>query len=207
VVRHGREQRRTDRNAPSRFLIDRRAWRAAAVASVASVALLAAAVAYRDGAPPGFSGGFGEESCRACHFEAELNEPPGHLELIGIPASYTPGEAYPLTIALTRPGMALGGFELTARFEDGTQAGALEPGAGDVDRVGIAVKDDTRVLYGHQRDAGSSVSGGTARWTLRWTAPTSGPAVLFHVAANAADGDGSAEGDYVYTTARASLLR
>lgn len=160
-----------------------------------------------DGAPPGFSGGFGEDSCLACHFEADLNEPPGRLSLSGVPAAYTPGRPYPLTIALSRPGTALAGFQLTARFEDGTQAGRLAPPAGAEDRVGISSSADTQVSYAHQREGGSRPTAeGATRWTVEWTAPAAGAhAVLFHVAANAADGDGSASGDYVYTTAAAAL--
>jgi hypothetical protein len=162
---------------------------------------------YLDGAPPGFSGGFGEDSCLACHFDEELNEPPGRLILSGVPASYAPGETYPLDIALTRPGIVLAGFQLTARFEDGTQAGVLEPASGAEDRVAISPDTDTRVLYAHQRGtAGEPAAPGSARWAVKWTAPEGDArAVLFHVAANAADGDGSASGDFVYTTAVAAL--
>jgi hypothetical protein len=32
-----------------------------------------------------------------------------------------------------------------------------------------------------------------------WTAPNGGGPVIFHAAANAADGNGSADGDFVYT--------
>jgi hypothetical protein len=181
------------------------------VAALASVLLTAAATAarapYPDGAPPGFSGGFGEDSCTACHFDYDLNQPPGSVALSGIPAAYTPGTSYAITIALGRPGTARAGFQLTARFEDGTQAGALAAPVGAEDRIAVTPEASTGVLYAHQRDAGSRPSGeSAARWTVRWTAPATGTAaVLFHVAANAADGDGSASGDYVYTTAAASL--
>jgi hypothetical protein len=79
----------------------------------------AGSIAYADGAPPGFSGAFGENSCHACHFEADLNTKPGHVALSGVPDGYTPGQAYPITITLQRPGMTTGGFQLTARFRDG----------------------------------------------------------------------------------------
>jgi hypothetical protein len=162
---------------------------------------------YLDGAPPGFSGGFGEDSCLACHFDEELNEPPGRLILSGVPASYAPGETYPLTVSLSRQGLVLAGFQLTARFEDGTQAGSLTPPSGGEDRVAISPDTDTRVLYAHQRGtAAEAAAPGSARWTVSWTAPaTDARAVLFHVAANAADGDGSASGDFVYTTTAAAL--
>ena len=49
------------------------------------------ATKYADGAPPGFSGGFGESACDACHFEAAVNTPPGSVTLTGIPDRFVPG--------------------------------------------------------------------------------------------------------------------
>jgi hypothetical protein len=92
---------------------------AAATAGVLSSAdVVPPSVAYRDGPPPGFSGGFGEQSCHACHFSAEPNQPPGAMSLSGLPERYTAGETYVITLTLSRPGMAIGGFQLTARFAD-----------------------------------------------------------------------------------------
>ena len=94
--------------------------------------------AYADGAPPGFTGGFGESSCDACHFEAALNTKPGQLSLTGVPERFVAGERYPLTITLSRPGMAMGGFQLSARMENGgAQAGTLAPGPGEEKRIKI----------------------------------------------------------------------
>jgi hypothetical protein len=174
------------------------------------VATADAAPPYLEGAPPGFSGGFGEDSCTACHFDEDLNESPGRLSLTGVPAFYTPGQVYSLSVSLSRPGMERAGFQLTARFEDGAQGGVLEPPIGAEDAVTITPDGETRVLYAHQRAPGGMLAApGAARWTVSWTAPSEAAAnaraVLFHVAANAADGDGSASGDYVYTTAAATL--
>lgn len=154
---------------------------------------------YRDGPPPGFSGGFGESTCHACHFDAEVNEPPGSVAVSGVPDRYSPGETYPLTITLTRPGMVLGGFQLTARFEGGgAQAGTIAPAAGEEERV--VVTESGGVLYAYHRVAGTlPVAPDTARWVVLWTAPGEPTgAVLFHVAANAANGDDLVDGDYVY---------
>jgi hypothetical protein len=218
VVRDRRQQRRPHRHPKRHFLTDRAAaparagaasWALAAAAFGLALVTAAAAAAspYLDGAPPGFSGGFGEDSCTACHFDEDLNQAPGSVSLTGVPASYAPGEVYPITIALRRPGMALAGFQLTARFEDGTQAGELAAPEGAEERIAISPKDDNRVLYAHQRGASAEPTApGAARWTVSWTAPVADArAVLFHVAGNAADGDGSASGDYVYTTAAAAL--
>ena len=155
--------------------------------------------AYADGAPPGFSGGFKETSCDACHFENDLNAKPGQLTITGVPERFAAGERYPLTLTLSRPGMRMGGFQLTARMaEGGAQAGTLAPAEGEERRLAIQVSNN--VQYANQRKPGSELSAAdTIRWTVLWTAPAAG-AVQFHAAANAADNDESARGDYVYTT-------
>jgi hypothetical protein len=185
-------------------------WVAAALAGTALLVAAApgappGASPYRDGPPVGFSGGFGEGACDACHFEAAPNQPPGNVSVLGVPERYAAGKAYPLTVVLTRPGMAIGGFQLTARFEeDGSQAGCLSPAAGEDKRMTVALAED--VQYAYQRLPGSAlVAPDTARWTVLWTAPArANGTVLFHVAANAANEDDTAFGDYVYTAVGAS---
>jgi hypothetical protein len=158
-----------------------------------------AAARYAESAPPGFSGGFGEQTCHACHFHADLNAEPGGVTLSGVPERFVSGERYALTVTVTRPGLALGGFQLTARLEDGgAQAGTLAPAAGEEERLGIDVQG--AIQYANQRRKGAApVAPDTTRWALDWTAPETRGPVVFHVAANAADGDERVEGDYVHT--------
>ncbi|HET9947315.1 MAG TPA: choice-of-anchor V domain-containing protein [Longimicrobiales bacterium] len=166
-----------------------------------------AAPPYRDGPPLGFSGGFGEDSCQACHFEFDLNEPPGRLTLEGVPERYAPGAPYELTVTLVRPGVPAGGFMLTARREpDGAQAGALSVPASEEGRVSVDADDATGVLYAYHRLAGSEpIAADTLRWAVLWTAPeTDGGPVVVHVAAGAANGDDTSDGDYVYTASARS---
>ena len=176
----------------------------AAIALATSVRLIASH-AYAEGAPPGFSGGFKEDSCHACHFHAEPNSAAGRVTIEGLPATFTPGQRYTLTITLTRAGMKRAGFQLAARFKDGgAQAGTLAPGAADGERV--KVETSGGVQYAGQKRAGSSAGADDAvRWTLEWTAPDRGGSVMFHVAANAADGNESADGDFVYTATGESI--
>lgn len=170
---------------------------------LASAALVLYAVprasGYAESAPAGFSGGFDEQSCHACHFHADLNSGPGQVTIEGVPDRFAPGQRYPVTVTLTRPEMQLGGFQLTARFkDDGAQAGTLAPAAGESARVGVDVQNG--VQYVNQRRNGTSLaSPNTATWKLIWTAPPARGPVVFHVAANAANGDETAEGDYVHT--------
>jgi len=175
-----------------------------AIAVLVPILLIGAASAstgaYRDAPPPGFSSGFGEPSCHACHFSREPNEAPGRLALRGVPERYTPGTTYLITIILTRPGMAIAGFQLTARFSDGgQQAGTLAPAKSDSARLTITI--DHNIAYAYQNRAGSMLAArDTATWTLLWTAPSTARAVSFHAAANAANGDDTVDGDFVYTT-------
>jgi len=175
---------------------------AATLCAVAALGVYATArvSGYAEGAPAGFSGGFGEPSCHACHFDSDPDSGPGRITIAGVPERFTAGERYPLTVTLSRPEMQLGGFQLTSRFENGgAQAGTLAPAGGDDERVGVA--DQSGILYVSQKKAGTApTSAGTAVWNLIWTAPAGDGPVVFHVAANAGNGDGTAEGDHVHTT-------
>src|SRR5687768_15260101 len=162
--------------------------------------------AYRDAPPPGFSSGFGEQSCHACHFAREPNLPPGRLGLRGVPERYSPGATYPIMVFLTNPGMAAAGFQLTARFtDDGKQAGSLARALSDSTRVAITMSYD--IAYAHQLRPGSAPAAkDTASWIVLWTAPATGGGVSFHAAANAADGDDTVDGDVVHTTSATSSV-
>ena len=175
--------------------------------------------AYAEGAPPGFTGGFKEQSCDGCHFHAAPNAGPGKLTIEGVPDRFVAGEAYRVTIALTQPGMKLAGFQLAARFkDDGAQAGTLAKESDQDARVGI--ETSSGVQYAGQRRGGATLpTPNESRWTVLWTAPlddargcpepcrrapSSTRSVVFHVAANGANGDERADGDYVYTLTRES---
>ena len=162
--------------------------------------LAARAETYPEGAPPGFSGGFGEQSCHACHFHAEPNSGTGRVTIAGVPERYVLGERYTITVTLSRPGMKAAGFQLAARATDGgAQAGTLASAEGENERIRIDVQGS--IQYANQQKKGTApAAADTASWAILWTAPQTNLPVTFHVAANAADGDGTAEGDYVHTT-------
>jgi hypothetical protein len=162
--------------------------------------------ASRERPPAAHTGGFGEPTCDACHFGDAVNSGPGTLRLGG-PGRWTPGETYIITIDLMHPDLRAAGFQLTARFAaNGEQAGRLTPLEPTARRTDITV--DARVEYAHHLLAGTEPTApGSASWRVRWTAPDAAPpgtSVLFHAAANAADGDDSPLGDFIYTAAAAS---
>jgi len=173
-------------------------------ASVALAALLLAtpallALHFRDGPPARVTGGFGEDSCLACHFGNELNESRGQLMLGGLPGIYEPGATYELELALARPGMAVAGFQLAIRsYPDRAQAGAIAVPEAEASHTGLLAE---RGIQFAQHRIARPVPGedGIVRWKLSWTAPEAGGRVLLHAAAVAGDGDESQAGDYVYT--------
>ena len=155
---------------------------------------------FKNGPPPAHTGGFGEPTCRECHFDAELNEPGGTVTIVG-PPSYAPGQTYRLDLLLRRAGMLRGGFQLAARFEAGDSAGRPAGNLAPADaRTAVVWDTTTHVGYIEHTEAGTAVTNATARWTIHWTAPASahGP-VVFHIAANAANDDDSPLGDFIYT--------
>jgi len=166
---------------------------------------------YADGPPPGHTGGFGEPTCHRCHFDGEVDAPGGELRIEGVPERYASGRRYELIVVLERDsGMARAGFQLAARRAAGERAGlpagaleAVDPcvqvvaGEGpEVPKVGR----EAGLRYASHTETGSRVEGeGRARWRVLWRAPADSTGVVFHAAANAANGDASEFGDRVYT--------
>lgn len=149
--------------------------------------------------PPGFSGGFGEPSCVACHLDNEVNAFGGRVLVEGLPDAYEAGKEYVLTVRLEAGGTAVAGFEMTARFSEGasreSNAGILTP----LDQHS-AVTDSAGISYLHHTRAGSVVTADTgSRWALQWIAPQQGGAVTINVAANSGNADSSPLGDLVFT--------
>ena len=172
-----------------------RAIAALAIALLPATAVLA--LHFRDGPPARVTGGFGEDSCVACHFGNAPNDGVGKLTLDGLPERYEPGATYALEVALTRPGMKAAGFQLAVRnADDKSQAGHLAV----ADEECLRILEERGVQFVQHRLAEAPAAGAdTVRWKLSWTAPETSRRVTTHVAAVAGDGDESQAGDFVYT--------
>jgi hypothetical protein len=177
-------------------------WAAAVVAGVAMAASAMAApgeVLHLAAPPPAHTGGFGEPTCQACHDEFDLNVE-GRVLIVGLPDAPEPGTTYPLAVELHSVEMGAAGFALSARFADGPrrgeQAGLLEP----MDARTAVTPGGNGVAYLHHTAEGTATPDpARVRWDFAWTAPDEAEAVVFHVAANSANGDNSPLGDLVYT--------
>jgi len=109
-----------------------------------------------------------------------------------------------LTVVLTRPKMSAGGFQLSIRGEGlGQQAGELAPAD---ERATIPGPSYAPLQYlQHTRPGAGLTSRDTAQWRFTWRAPEGVGPVVFHIAANAANGDNSPLDDFIY--ARAIVLQ
>jgi hypothetical protein len=180
---------------------------------VRKIVVLAAAImlstAFKEGPYPNVTGGFGEQTCRLCHFDNALNAPGGSLTLVGVPAAFTPGVAYPITVTLAREDMRRGGFEIAARFasgkQKGHQAGVWKLTDNRTQLIPGAV--DKKLTFVQHNLAGSrTATAGSSSWTIEWTAPPDAAApVQFNVAANASNNDDSPLGDYIYVRSTRSM--
>jgi hypothetical protein len=164
------------------------------------MAAAASTQAYPSGPPPGVTGGFGELTCNqsGCHTSFELNagrsERLGDLVISGLPERYEPGKSYAIKLAVSHTqDRRYWGFQLAARAKaTGAQAGQLKP----VD-AGTQIVEQNGIEYIEHTLDGSP----TNIFNFLWVAPgaTAGDVVI-HSTANAADGDVSPEGDYIYST-------
>ena len=156
-------------------------------------------VPHVDGPPLARTGGFGELTCLECHLDLELNAPGGALLLDGVPASFTPGAAYVVTVIVEGEGMGRAGFQAAARFERGARAGAPAGRLVPLDGRTV-VRSEDGVDYIHHSVEGSELGpGDVASWSFEWVAPGDASPVVLHVSGNSANGDNSPLGDLIYT--------
>ncbi len=170
-----------------------------AVFRMAIVVSLAAFMAYSDGPPPGHTGGFGEPTCHSCHADNPVNDEAAKL-FVDLPEWYESGCEYEVVVRVGRGGMQAGGFQLSARIaagnRSGRQAGVLRARS---DEVSMNVLNASGVQYAAHVSARDNVSEFRKQWSMTWTAPDSDVPVVFHVVANASNGDDSEFGDYIVT--------
>jgi hypothetical protein len=168
---------------------------------------------YILGPDPAMNGVFGAgQTCNTagCHTGSPLNAAGGSLTLSGLPAEWTPGQMYPLTVTIQRTNAKVYGFQLSA-VADATnqQAGTLASGGPGVQIMcgrGTAAQStqivscSTAGAIQYAEHANAIVVRTT--YTVNWTAPSSAAVgtVRFNVAGNAANGDSTNQGDFIYTS-------
>ncbi|MFQ5500597.1 MAG: choice-of-anchor V domain-containing protein [Candidatus Zixiibacteriota bacterium] len=169
------------------------------VITVVCVLLFASlALAYSSGAPNGYTGGPGEGNCTTCHSSFPLNSGSGSLAITA-PAGYVPGDTIDITVDLAHTGQDRWGFILTALDQSGNAVGNLI--ITDPSRTQKSVGGGRQYVKHTSSGTYNGVPNASPGWTFRWASPLSpSGTVLFYAAGNAANGNFSTSGDYIYTT-------
>jgi hypothetical protein len=190
----------------------RRAARAALAVSFLAVGLAAmvgaAGVRYLDGPPPRMTGGFGEANCSFCHFDNPVDDGAGEVRVTGFPERYEPGRTYRVVVEVWRPGLTAGGFQVAVRYAPGAADAGKQAGELRATDSHVAVRPADSVSYVQHTPDQPKVRDGAMRWEFDWTAPVrAGDGLVLHAAGNAANGDNSEFGDYIYLAELVSRVR
>lgn len=170
--------------------------------------LFVTAVAYAKitGPDSGYTNAPGDlGNCTACHDTFhDPNVGPGSVRMTGVPAVYTPGQQYTVAVIVQQNNRQRFGFQLTALDQNGNRAGSLESLVSDT-RVNEETGAGGRQYIEHT-EVGTFPNGTASRtWQVRWTAPSTDiGTVRFWFAGNAANGDGTNQNDYIYTSSASS---
>lgn len=166
-----------------------------ALAAFLSFAIPLVVYTFSFSPPIARTGGFGEPTCVECHTGTPLNGAPGKV-IIGAPVFYPPGAtlSIPVTIQDSSTDRRRWGFELSARFKNGQQAGSFTAASP------VGVQSAAGIQYALHSPA-QSFNGNGFTFTVTWTAPAdaSGGDVVFNAAGNAANGDFTNLGDHIFT--------
>ncbi|MCS6816547.1 MAG: dockerin type I domain-containing protein [Blastocatellia bacterium] len=151
------------------------------------------------GPPPGFTQAPGESTCTECHdsFGEATNRGPGEL-VIEHPPRYELGQVVTVVVKLEHAGQRRWGFQLTALTAD-TSEPAGELLVIDPLHTRRVEGPNGRPYIGHTREGTFAGHRDRAQWVVAWRAPERdlGP-VTFYATGNAADGDGTRLGDWIY---------
>lgn len=163
------------------------------------------------GPPLGFTGAPDEGTCIGCHYTFGQPNVPGSggsVALSGLPATYSPGQTYTVTVTVVHPTARRWGFETTPIDAAGTSStvGTLTI----LDQVRTIKREaGARTYISHYAadNAPASEDGtypgkaGSNSWTFNWTAPPASTGdVTFYAVGNAANNQVTPEDDYIYTT-------
>ena len=164
--------------------------------------------AERTGAP-------GELLCTQCHSIPGTGD--GSVA-IAVPPEYVPGNNYVITVTLQDPDQLRWGFEAIAyRIDQETLTLEMAGAFTNLSTLTtIQELSDGRQYVSHTSNAGDpgpepdgtflGTLGGPVAWTFNWTAPATGSGpVTWYVAGNAANGNGTNSGDYIYTSNAVSI--
>jgi uncharacterized protein (TIGR03437 family) len=124
--------------------------------------------------------------------------------LTGLPANYSPNQEINVTVTLNQANRARFGFQITALDDQGGRAGEMTvTDASRTQRITGVVLGKLREYIEHNFSGTAPNGANQGSWTFRWKAPAQSVGrVTFYIAGNAANGNGSNSGDFIYTINR-----
>lgn len=163
------------------------------------------------GPPLGFTGAPDEGTCIGCHYTFGQPNVPGSggsIVLSGLPATFSPGQTYTVTVTVAHPTARRWGFETTTIDATGSSGniGTLTI-LDSVRTIKRAAGGRTYISHYTSETASAAEDGtypgkaGSNSWTFNWTAPAASAGdVTFYAVGNAANNQVTPEDDYIYTT-------
>ncbi len=151
---------------------------------------------FSSGPPDGKTGAPGENTCIQCHQYSGTN---GTFQILNVPTNYEFNQSYTITVQLSQQGQSRWGFELTAVDSNGNGAGTFTI----IDQTNTQLSDNAEPQRDYVKHTSMGTYNGTTNgpvnWTFQWTAPSSDVGTItFYAAGNAANGNNSSSGDYIY---------
>ncbi len=155
----------------------------------------------------GYTASPGEVSCNAsgCHTGHALNSGTGSVVITAATMpnwEYNPGQVYPISVTVAQSGISLFGIGFEALKSNGANGGTLAiTNSAQTKILNKTISGNVRSNVVHTLNGGASSASHT--FTFNWTAPATGTGnVTFYVSGNAANGNGSESGDYIYTASQ-----
>jgi uncharacterized protein YkwD len=153
------------------------------------------------GPPDAYAGAPGESNCTSCHGSFPVNSGGGTLT-IDAPAMFWSGTTLDITVTLKQTGQSEYGFEVTVL--DGANQPVGELVVTDAVRTQKSTAGTGREYLKHTIDGITPNLANGSEWSFQWVASgnVTGP-VTFYAAGNAANGNSSTSGDFIYTASAA----
>ena len=152
---------------------------------------------YSNNPPNGRTGAPGQTTCASgnCHNSYPLNSGSGEIYVDG-PSTYTPGEIINFTFNISQEGQDRWGFELCSLTEEMNQGGIINI----TDDDNTQISSTSELTYIKQTNNGTfNGQENIAEWDFEWEAPIAGTGpITFYFVGNAANGNGTRTGDYIY---------
>ena len=152
---------------------------------------------YSNNPPNGRTGAPGQSTCASgnCHNSYPLNSGSGEVYING-QSTYNPSEIFNFTFNISQSGQDRWGFELCSLTDEMEQGGIINI----TDNINTQISSSSDITYLKQTSNGTfNGQQNLVEWSFEWEAPIIGTGpITFYFAGNAANGNGTRTGDYIY---------